>query len=237
MIKTILWDIDGTLLNFQAAESAAIRECFRQFGLGECTDGMVARYSVLNDRYWKMLENGEKTKSEILTGRFEEFFRREGVECARIPEFNAEYQLRLGDTICFNDDCYALIESLRGRVKQYVVTNGTVVAQAKKLERSGLGALLDGAFISDQIGAEKPSKVFFDAVFATIGRQEPDEVIIVGDSLTSDMRGGCNAGILTCWYNPQGKINDLGVRVDVEIRRLQEVEALLDGEPGRGTRA
>lgn len=227
MIKTILWDIDGTLLNFQAAESAAIKECFKRFGLGECTDEMVARYSVLNDRYWKMLENGEKTKSEILTGRFEEFFRREGVECACIPDFNAEYQLRLGDTICFHDDGYALIESLRGRVKQYAVTNGTVVAQEKKLERSGLGALFDGVFISDQIGAEKPSKAFFDAVFGTIGHCEPDEVVIVGDSLTSDMRGGCNAGIRTCWYNPQGKKNELGVRVDYEIRSLWEVESLL----------
>lgn len=227
MIKTILWDIDGTLLNFQAAESAAVKECFKRFGLGACTDEMVARYSVLNERCWKMLENGEKTKSEILTGRFEEFFRREGIVCGCIPEFNAEYQIRLGDTICFNDDCYALIESLRGRVKQYAVTNGTVVAQEKKLERSGLGALFDGVFISDQIGAEKPSRAFFDAVFGTIGRCEPDEAVIVGDSLTSDMRGGCNAGILTCWYNPQGKKNELGVRVDYEIRRLQEVEALL----------
>lgn len=226
MIKTILWDLDGTLLDFQAAEHAAIQECFRQFGLGECTDEMVARYSAINDRWWKLLESGRKTKPEILTGRFEEFFRSEGICCDRIPEFNMDYQLRLGDTIRFNDDGYALIGHLRGRVKQYVVTNGTFVAQEKKLARSGLGALFDGVFISDCIGAEKPSKAFFDAVFGEIGF-DGEETVIVGDSLTSDIRGGCEAGIRTCWYNPKGQINHLGVRVDYEIRNLWEIENLL----------
>ena len=227
MIDTILWDVDGTLLNFVEAEKAAIQTCFRVFGLGVCTDEMAARYSRLNVLYWERLERGEMTKAQILTGRFVEFFRREGVDCSRIEEFNADYQLRLGDTICFNDDSLAVVKSLCGRVRQYAVTNGTITAQTKKLERSGLGAVFDGVFISDHVGAEKPSPLFFQKVFDAIAPVDRRRTMIVGDSLTSDILGGAAAGIVTCWYNPSGKKNDMGVRVDREIRDLHEVEAML----------
>lgn len=228
MIKTILWDVDGTLLNFVAAESAAIKTCFRSFGLGECDDAMVARYSRLNTSYWERLETGELTKTQVLRGRFEEFFAAEGIVFDDIDAFNAAYQLCLGDTICYMDDSPAILTGLRGRVKQYAVTNGTITAQERKLKNSGLGELFDGVFISDRVGFEKPSIEYFDRVFAAIGPVEKRETMIVGDSLTSDIRGGNNAGIVTCWYNPAEKPNDIGVRVDYEIRDLHEVEALLN---------
>ena len=228
MIRTILWDVDGTLLNFRAAESAAIKQCFRDFGLGECDDAVVARYSRLNNSYWERLETGELTKAQVLYGRFAEFFAAEGIDFDRIDDFNAVYQRCLGDSICYMDDSYTLIAGLRGRVRQYAVTNGTVTAQERKLQKSGLGALFDGVFISDRVGFEKPSAEYFDLVLAAIGPVEKDETMIVGDSLTSDIRGGNNAGIVTCWYNPAGLPNDKGVRVDWEIRNLHEVEALLE---------
>ena len=228
MIRTILWDVDGTLLDFLAAERAAVKACFRAFGLGECSDEMVARYSRLNTSYWERLETGELTKPQVLRGRFEEFFALEGVAFDRIDEFNAAYQLSLGDTIRYIDGSYELVAGLRGRVRQYAVTNGTAAAQEKKLARSGLGALFDGVFISDEVGFEKPSAEYFERVFAAIGPVEKSETMIVGDSLTGDIRGGNNAGILTCWYNPAGKPNDSGARVDFEIRDLREIEALLE---------
>jgi len=227
MIHTILWDVDGTLLSFTEAERAAVKTCFRLFGLGECTDEMVARYSRINARYWERLELGEMTKPQILRGRFQDFFRTEGIAFDRVDDFNAEYQVRLGDTICYNDDSLSLVRGLRGRVKQYAVTNGTVTAQERKLGKSGLGELFDGIFISDRVGFEKPAAGFFACVFEAIGPVEKGETLIVGDSLTSDIRGGENAGILTGWYNPRGLPNDRGVRVDFDIRDLREVEAIL----------
>lgn len=223
----LLWDIDGTLLDFLAAEKAAIRTLFGEFGLGECTDEMIARYSKINKRYWEALERGEMTKPQILIGRFAEFFRSEGLDESVAPAFNEKYQIRLGDTVVFCDDSYEIVSSLRGKIKQYAVSNGTVAAQTRKLENSGLGALFDGVFLSEEIGFEKPSEAFFDAVFAAIGPVDKSRVLIVGDSLTSDVAGGERAGIKTCWYNPTSAKNVTGAHVDYEVHDLHDVPALL----------
>ena len=227
MIKTILWDVDGTLLDFLAAEKAAIRACFAQFGLGDCPEERIARYSAINQRYWRRLENGEITKPQVLVGRFEEFFAQEGIDPALAVPFNEEYQLRLGDTVCFMDRSDALIARLRGRVRQYAVTNGTRVAQERKLEKSGLGKFFNGVFISELVGAEKPSPAFFDCVFDHIGLVDRSEVLIVGDSLTSDMRGGLQAGIPCCWYNPRNLPRPEGMELDYIIHDLNQVEDIL----------
>lgn len=227
MIRVILWDIDGTLLDFAAAEREAIRGCFAAFGLGECTDEMLARYSVINRQHWEKLERKELTKPQVLIGRFEVFFAEEGLvaDCAA---FNDEYQIRLGDTVCFHDDGYKLVQQLKGRVRQYAVTNGTKVAQQRKLRNSGLDVLLDGVFISEDIGAEKPDIAFFHPVWETIGSYAPDEVLIVGDSLTSDMQGGNNAGIRCCWYNPKGVPAPEHLKIDYNIRDLREILTILE---------
>ena len=123
----------------------------------------------------------------------------------------------------FRDDSYEIVKSLRGKVKQYVVSNGTVVAQEKKLRLSGLGELMDSIFLSETLGVEKPNVEFFERMFETIGPVEKDQVLIVGDSLTSDIRGGNNAGIKTCWYNPDHKERYADVKIDYEIADLHEI--------------
>ena len=227
MIKVILWDIDATLLDFLAAEEAAIDFCFEKFGLGICTKEMLKRYSVINRRYWEMLEKGEMSKPEILVNRFKEFFETEGLNADCAKDFNDAYQVALGDTICFRDQGYDLVKKLKDQYKQYVVTNGTFIAQERKLRKSGIGELVEESFISDLIGYEKPAMEFFDHVFENIGSYEKDEVIIVGDSLTSDMQGGNNAGIICCWYNPNHLENTKGVRIDHEIDHLWQLEEIL----------
>lgn len=226
-MKVLLWDIDGTLLNFEMTEKYAIRKCFEIFGLGECTDEMLARYSVINRGFWERLERGEVTREQVYAGRFEEFFASEGIAFNKGREFNEEYQVRLGDKVFFNDNGYELVKGLKAHVKQYAVTNGSLVAQERKLKLSGLLELFDGVFISEVLGVDKPNQEFFDKVWEQIGTYEPDEVAIIGDSLTSDIKGGNNAGILCWWYNPAGKKNEKGLRVDREIRDLQEIAELI----------
>lgn len=228
MIKTLLWDVDGTLLDFGKAEEYGIRKCFEIFGLGECTDEMLSRYSVINRKYWEMLERGELTKSEVLRGRFVEFFETEGIRFDKIDEFNLEYQYRLGDKVFFCDNGLETLQSLSGKIKQYAVTNGTYVAQSRKLSQSGLDKIFDDIFISDKIGFEKPSIEFFKAVEEKTGEFTHDEVMIIGDSLTSDIRGGNNVGILCCWYNPHGAENKDNLRVDFEITDIAQVLNILD---------
>ena len=227
MFSTILWDVDGTLLDFNAAETAAVRALFAKFGLGPCTDQMIARYSEINVRYWERLERKELSKPDILVGRFRDFFAEYGIDTSLAVPFNDEYQVRLGDTIVFRDNSYDIVSSLRSRVKQYVVSNGTILAQTKKLKASGLGVLMDGVYLSEEIGVEKPDVRFFEKLFSEISEKDKSKILIVGDSLTSDMQGGVNAGIATCWYNPFKKPMKGDLHLDYEISDLHEIYGIL----------
>ena len=233
MIKVILWDVDGTLLDFKKSEYAAIKKCFEIFNLGSCTDEMIGEYSKINKKYWEKLERGELTKQEILVMRFEEFFRLENIKTDCASDFNREYQKWLGETICFCDESYELLMSLKGKVKQYAVTNGTKAAQDRKLQKSGLLTVFDKVFISEEVGCEKPGIGFFEKVWENIGHYEKNEVLIVGDSLTSDMQGGNNAKILCCWYNPKKLENESNVKIDFEIEHLHKVKDILKQEAER----
>ncbi|MBE6719916.1 MAG: noncanonical pyrimidine nucleotidase, YjjG family [Ruminococcaceae bacterium] len=227
MIKILLWDLDGTLLNFLASEKNSLKAAFKKFGLGNCDDEKVARYSAINLKHWKMLERGEITKEQVKVMRFEEFFRTEGIDCVSPVDFWHVYEQGLPDTVEFIEDSYSIVKTLSADYKQYLVTNGTLSVQRKKLAKSGLNNIMDGAFISDEIGYEKPDKRFFDAVFSTLSPCIKNEIMIIGDSLTSDMKGGANAGIKTCWYNPDCKHNNSGLPLDYEINSLSEIYRIL----------
>lgn len=231
MIRVLLWDLDNTLLDFSAAERAALQATFADFGLGACSEERVARFSALNIGWWHRLERGEITKAELLPGRFLAFFQREGIPFSDGEAFNGAYQDHLGDTIVFLDDSYRLVQELKGQVKQYVVTNGTRRAQVRKLAKSGLGDLLDGIFISEELGAEKPSEDFFRPVLQAIGPYAKEELLLIGDSLTSDMEGGHRAGIPSCWYNPKGLPKPSHRSIRYDIRHLDEVRQILQGRP------
>ncbi len=226
MYKAILWDIDGTLLDFSKTLNAALKECFRICGLGECSDSMVRRYSVINGGYWERLERGDITKPELFVRRFEDFFGEYGIEYDT-AEFDRLYKLELGNHVFFNDNSYELVKSLRGRVKQYAVSNTPAAELSAKLKKSGLDCLLDGIFISENLGADKPSSAFFDRVFAQIPESR-EEVIIVGDSLTSDIRGANNAEIACCWYyDPAGRQAPADLRIDYTISDLNEITSII----------
>jgi len=227
MFKVILWDVDATLLNFEKAEEAGIRGCFEKYNLGECTDEMLENYKVINRGYWQAMERGEIEKPVLLVKRFEDFLNEYGLDASVAAGFNELYQILLGETVVFYDHALETVQALKGKVLQCAVTNGTKVAQDRKLKNSGLDKEFDYVFISEVVGMEKPNKGFFDAVFAEIGEVDKDEVLIVGDSLTSDIQGGVNAGIKTCWFNPKGVENTSALKPDYEIRDIGEVPEIV----------
>ncbi|MBO5209212.1 MAG: YjjG family noncanonical pyrimidine nucleotidase [Lachnospiraceae bacterium] len=225
---TILWDLDQTILDFEKSQDYALRYSFDKLGL-EIDDEKVALYSAINDSYWKRLERGEISKEEVLLGRFITLFEKLNITKVLPQEIQPIYQDALGNVFFFQDEADKLIESLKKKgYHQYVVTNGINKTQSKKMNLSGLDKLMDGVFISELMGYPKPKKEYFDACFAQMEGISRAECILVGDSLTSDMQGGINANVATCWYNPKKQENYLNLPVDYEIRNLQELPKLLE---------
>ena len=225
MIKIVLWDIDGTLTNFKEAESVGIKNCFKKFNLGRCTKPMLKKYSEINAEYWKKLERKEISKPELLVKRFDDFFSLYNIECDTAA-FNEQYQEELRECVILNKNAKETIDTLEKlNIPQYVVTNGLNVSQNKKLRKVNLEDKFLKVFISDDIGYDKPTPEFFKPVFEEISKAYPevnkDEIMIIGDSLTSDIQGGINAGIKTCWYNPEHLKAD--VKPDFEVDDLNDV--------------
>ncbi|MDY2732480.1 MAG: HAD-IA family hydrolase [Erysipelotrichaceae bacterium] len=195
-IKAVLWDIDGTLLNFKKAQYVALYKCFAYFNK-YLDDEMVDVYDHINHAYWLMLEKGEISKNELLVKRFVDFFDKYDILIDPVS-FNEMYQVELGNTYVFNDNGYETVKALKDRgIIQFAITNGTKTAQDGKLRGSGLIDILDEIFISEDVGYEKPDRRFFEPVAAKLKEYGIDksECIIVGDSESSDMALAKNVGI------------------------------------------
>lgn len=223
---TILWDVDGTLLDFLYSQRYAITKCFHSNGR-EITEEQIKRYSCINDDYWRRLELGEITKNQLLTGRFVTLFEEYGIRDINLDAFMKEYQEALGSVFAFCDDSIAICKVLKGKVQQYVITNGVTSTQLHKLQISGLAEMMDNIFISEQVGSPKPQKEFFDYCLERIEEKEKSKILVVGDSLTSDIKGGVLAGIPTCWYRPETAVNDTPYKPDYEISDLHQIYEIL----------
>ena len=226
---TVLWDVDGTLLDFLYSQRHALTACFESAGL-TITEEILQRYSQINDGMWKQLELGEITKEQLLPGRFLKLFEEYRIQNVDINAFRKQYQEELGNVYSYIDDSLNVCKSLTGKVKQYVVTNGVTATQTHKLALSGLDVLMEQLFISEQIGTPKPQKGFFDYCLAHVEEKDKSKILLVGDSLSSDIKGGIQAGIRTCWYRPEGPVNETGFRPDHEIQDLHRVLSIIDGE-------
>ena len=193
------------------------------------TEEIRRGYLEINHGLWKALERGEVTKQQVLDQRFQRTFHLFGLNAPHDGSFERTYQRMLGEGAFLLPDAESVLRALSGRCRQAIVTNGVTATQRNRLRLCGLDRIMDDVFISEQLGAAKPQRAFFDAVFDRLGRPPRERVLIVGDSLTSDMHGGEVAGIDRCWFNPHGVENTSGVEVTWEIRRLPELLAIVEG--------
>ena len=224
-IKHVLLDLDDTVLDFHRAERAAITETFLEFSL-DPSEEVLSLYSSINKSCWRELELGTMTREEVLHQRFARLFAALGktVDCIAVQK---KYEYNLSFKAFFLDGAEELLEKLRGKYKLYVASNGTARVQDRRIEISGISKYFDGLFISQRIGADKPSPVFFEECFRQMGNPPKDEIIIVGDSLSSDIKGGVLSGIHTCYFNPKRTENHSDILPEHEISSLSELPALL----------
>ncbi len=225
MIRNVLFDLDDTLFDFHKAEKIALTKTLVHFGI-DPTEETLALYSTINAAHWKRLELGEISREEVKVGRYRELFKTIGVECDPVKA-TAYYESMLAIGHYFMPGAPELLEELYGKYRLYIVSNGTAKVQEGRIGSSGIAKYMDGIFISQILGANKPDKQFFDICFAEIPDFSLSETVIIGDSLSSDIKGGINAGITTVWFNPKGIENDSDIKPDYTIKELSEVPGLL----------
>jgi len=217
-----LFDADNTLLDFSASERDAFKNLMSKYGYSH-DEEMKKKYDTINHGLWKQFEHGEITKDEVVFTRFGRLFEQEGIIHDGV-EFEKEYQTALSVGHDVIDGAYEVLEELRRRGKKiYIVTNGVSTTQHKRLHESHIEEMVDGVFVSEEVGYQKPDKEFFNHVFSHIEYINREKTLIIGDSLTSDILGGNKAGIKTCWFNPFSQENDTVAKVDYEIKKLSEL--------------
>lgn len=223
--KFLLFDMDRTLLDFAAAEQTALKATFQEYHL-PFSDEVYKYHLVNNARLWENYEKGLIDRDTVLHTRFVQLFRHFRFEGDGVA-FEGSYRKNLSLGHELMEGALHTVQTLAQNHMLYIVTNGVAETQKQRLHDSGLQAYFKGLFISEEIGSQKPQKAFFDACFARIPCFDPALTLIIGDSLSSDILGGNNAGIDTCWFNPQGIKNNTSAKVSVEIRRLKELISIL----------
>ncbi len=225
MFEFVFLDADDTILDFLMTERAAITESFLRFGLTP-TDGLISRYSAINQACWERMERGEITRGRVLIERFERLFGELGADID--PHvFEDTYQTLLGQHAFLVEGAVDILAYLRPKYRLYIVSNGVAATQDSRFRDAGLTPWFDDIFISERVGFHKPDRAYFDACFAAIPGFSRDRAIIVGDSLSSDIQGGRNAGIATCWFNYRRRPPRDDIRPDYTIYSLEELKTIL----------
>ena len=220
--SVLLFDLDNTLLDFNKAEEHAFFMTAKNQGV-TFTTADYGEYHKINDKWWKLHEKGMYSRDEIVLLRYAEFFKVKGVDLSP-AKFNAEYMINLGEgkfTVTGAEEVLKTLKTMGAKI--YVVTNGVVSIQNRRLENNPVTPYIDGMFVSEKIGVPKPDTRFFKAAEKEFGIAFDDKTLIIGDSLSSDIAGGKNAGIKTCWFNPRGAANDSAVKPDYEIKSLLDI--------------
>ncbi len=200
---TLLFDVDNTILDFTRCEREAISLVMKNNGI-EASDENIAYYSGVNDRFWKMFERGEIEKKEIYEGRFKAFLKEKGLK-ADSKKISDEYIEALKTFHFPLDGAMELLSRLADKYEIYYTTNGNAVTQEKRIKNSGILNFAKGVFVSEAIGHQKPEKEYFDYVLKNIPEKDKRKIVVIGDSMSSDILGGINSGLDTIWFNPAGE--------------------------------
>lgn len=223
--KTLLFDADGTLFDFDESEREALNKTFQRYGYA-LNNNIRNQYEIINKGLWKQYEQGILDRNTVIYSRFGLLFKEIGVRDDGIA-FEDDYQELLGMQHFLIPGALEVIKELYKKFDLYIVTNGVTATQLRRLKESTVDQYIIKIFVSEETGYQKPMIEFFDYCFSRIDGFDLSKTIIIGDSLSSDIKGGNNAGIATCWYNPELQTNNTDVKVDYEIHDLKELYQIL----------
>ena len=226
MIEYLFLDLDDTILDFHKAERVAIAKTLDAFGAAP-TDEVLSRYHAINKWHWEQLELGTMTRQQVLEGRFRMLFDELGLS-ADPSAVTAAYAENLSIGHWFLPGAEEALTELHGKYRLFLASNGTASVQKGRMTSANLYRFFEQVFVSQEIGHNKPSRAYFDACFARIPGFDPQKALMVGDSLTSDIKGGINAGIRTCWVNPSHAPANPEIPADYEIETLAYLPRLLE---------
>lgn len=224
MIDTLLFDLDNTLLDFNQAERIAVSKTLKHFNI-DPKEAVLKRYSELNQMQWKLLEQGKISRDQVKLRRFQILFN-ELETNASAEEAALMYETLLAYGHYFMDGAAELLKTLYSKYRLFLVTNGTLSVQKGRLKSAGISRYFENIFISEELGYNKPSIEYFDCCFSKIPDFHKKTAVIIGDSLTSDIQGGINAGIRTIWFNP-GHDKAVDIFPDYEFDNLRKLPELL----------
>ncbi len=222
---TLLFDADDTLLDFKRAEKESLASTFEHFSL--CADEeIISGYSKINEGYWKALEREEVTKDELRVRRFADLCKR--FEFDIEPALMArEYERNLSLSSYIIDGADELCRDLAEKYRIYIVTNGIKDVQQGRIHESAIKDYFITDFVSEDVGYEKPRIEYFEFVAKSIPGFDKSKTIIIGDSLSSDIKGGINFGIDTCWYNPKNQEIPDGMDITYTVRSFDDIRKIL----------
>lgn len=223
---TLLFDVDNTLLDFDANEKESFKSMILDKG-EEYSEELYETYKKMNHRMWEAVERGEITIDDVLYTRFSKLMNMYRKEVDGI-EYENTYRFYLNRGIQEMPNVHEVLSELKKNHRLYVITNGIKETQDSRMNRSGLVKYFEERFISESIGANKPSSEFFDYVKNNIDDFNPSNTLIIGDSLTSDIKGGNLAGIDTCWFCKEETVNNTGIIPTYEIHALDELFEIIE---------
>ena len=235
--KLVLIDLDDTLFDYPKTEKTAFRNTFEELGFfveselnnekkEEIYEKIKDRYKDVNLQLWKDLEKGAVDKDRLKVVRFEKII--EEFDLKYNPyEMSELYLKKLGEGIFPFEAAEKLCKYLHSKYKVGIVTNGIKEVQHSRIKNSAIAKYIDKIIISDEVGVNKPDKRIFEYAINYFEIMDKSEVIMIGDSLGADIKGGQNAGIDTCWVNLRNNVNDTGIVPKYEVRKLEELFEIL----------
>ncbi len=221
----LILDADGTLLDFRRAEAVALEETPIQMGLQVSSD-FPGTYHAINDSLWREFEAGVLHAHEVRNERFIRVFEKLGI-AGDSNAFGEAFLKKVIRESTFIDGAELLLTRLKNRIGLVLLTNGFADVQRARIAQLGLGDTFDHVIISEEVGAAKPDRAIFEIAFERMGGPDKANVLIVGDSLSSDIRGGLDYGIDTCWFNTDQRANTTEIEPTYEIGHLNEIAELL----------